>query len=307
MNEKEPDDANKLRLTQNSFQLMLEHFHLDPLFISALSELHLPSGRGFASVRTADTSTKLRFWYILPVRTQYECHAKETDHASSTASSNQMDPFHYLHLPDAACDIRGSHIAVACEYPLDGKESTTISFNFMHGRWPKSVEEPKRRLVEVMKRAEMGKGEESPFFMHTIYFSSSLRWYMHAFSNINLQLIAYEKMLQKEIDGAEAEKSVTYNKINRALHSMAAHLHRCSTELGATQGILEDLLTAHEVYSNLCSSQEATDAVTSAFMFIESQLNEIRVFLQELESKLKNILALVGTFSDRDLYITDAM
>jgi len=289
-----PADSSKLRISQKSFRFVLEHFDLSPSFISAFTQLHLPSGRGFIPATPALKCTKVKLWYVLPVRVQVACSDKAKGHASSTSGSNQMDPFHYLHLSEAEVDIRGSHIAVASEYALGGTNSKTVSFNFMDGRWSKSVEEPENRLLEALHHAEKLQSNEDPFFIHTIYFSSGIRWFMNALSSVNAQLIAFEKELQKQIDEQMAEKSASYNMINRALHSIAAHLHRYGTELGATQNILKDLMAAHAQYQSTCINDESFSGATTAFKFVESQLNETCVFLQELEVKLQNILALVS-------------
>jgi hypothetical protein len=68
---------------------------------------------------------------------------------------------------------------------------TAIAINFMDGRWSTSVLEPCKRIKETwaaQKRLEIA---EDPFYIHSIYFSSVLRWWTNALSSVNGQLIAY--------------------------------------------------------------------------------------------------------------------
>lgn len=231
-----------------------------------------------------------------------------------------MDPHHYLHLPDAKVDIRGSQIAVLSKFVIDGQKSSALVFNFMDGRWSRSVEEPQHRLQESSEHASRLHLADDPFFIHSIYYSSSLRWWMNVLSSINDQLIAYvgacgsqsaeastkhydavphtdirqEKRLQEEIDG-EGQASNTYSVVNRALHSIAAHLHRYGSELTSTQDSLTDISTYHEGFkkSRPAERQESFQRVSLCFDQIASQVKQVKAFLQELEVKLQNILALV--------------
>jgi hypothetical protein len=160
-------------------------------FVSTITQLYLPAGRGFSKSFRSTGIACSDFWYILPVRIQFKCNDEKQSHAASTAGSNQMNPLHYIHLPDAEVDIRGSQIAILSRYSTDGKSTTTLVFNFMDGRWSKSVEEPKRRLLEMFLHASKLDLDEDPFHIHAIYYTSTLRWWMNALSSINEQLIAY--------------------------------------------------------------------------------------------------------------------
>lgn len=102
-----------------------------------------------------------------------------------------MNPLHFIHLPDAEVDIRGSQIAILTRYSADGKSTITLAFNFMDGRWSKSVEEPKRRLLEMSTHSSRLDLDEGPFYIHAIYYTSTVRWWMNALSSVNEQLIAY--------------------------------------------------------------------------------------------------------------------
>jgi hypothetical protein len=44
-------------------------------------------------------------WCLIPVRTIVPCKAQAKEHTKSTAGSNQLDPFHYIHLSGAKADI----------------------------------------------------------------------------------------------------------------------------------------------------------------------------------------------------------
>lgn len=186
-----PKDSNKLRISSEAFRSLVSQLEVPLSFVSAITQLYLPAGRGFSgSIRSTDVAYS-EFWYILPVRIQFKCNDKKQSHAASTAGSNQMNPLHYIHLPDAEVDIRGSQIAILSRYSADGKSTITLTFNFIDGRWRKSVEEPKRRLLEMSSHSSKLDLDEDPFHIHAIYFTSTLRWWMNALSSVNEQLIAY--------------------------------------------------------------------------------------------------------------------
>ena len=92
--------------------------------------------------------------------------------------------------------------------------------------------------------------------------------------------------------------------VNRALHSIAAHLHRYGSELSAAAEILNDIQEHHDSYVQQRQQQQGEDEeqgriqqncrrVSRCLRQICSHMQQVRVLLQELEVKLKNILALV--------------
>jgi hypothetical protein len=92
--------------------------------------------------------------------------------------------------------------------------------------------------------------------------------------------------------------------INKALHIMAAHLHRYSSELERLENILRELLSWHESLSNLIELNGRDEALEThiqawrcaklAYEQILSQLRAIRAFGKEIGRKIENILALVS-------------
>lgn len=66
-----------------------------------------------------------------------------------------------------------------------------VIINFMDGRWSKSVLEPKRRIKEGWDAQDKLKIGKDPFYFHSIYFTSALRWWTNALGSVNDQLIAY--------------------------------------------------------------------------------------------------------------------
>lgn len=186
-----PKDPNKLRLSKDAFRSSIAEMQLPPAFVSAMSQLYLPSGRGVSYSDAKAEISYIDLWYVLPVRIQYLCNDRKQSHATSTAGNNQMNPVHYLHLPDEHVDIRGSQIAIMSRYSPRGDFATNMIFNFMDGRWSKAVEEPKRRLREVYSSAAYSAVTNDPFVVHTVLYTSALRWWMNALNSINEQLIAY--------------------------------------------------------------------------------------------------------------------
>jgi hypothetical protein len=88
-------------------------------------------------------------------------------------------------------------------------------------------------------------------------------------------------------------------EVSRALHTMAAHLHRYGSELGWFEGIVADLSAHHDRFFQTQSGR-ANKAETSAgqrlsvgLVHIAAQLKAVNTFRQELQYKTQNILALV--------------
>lgn len=83
--------------------------------------------------------------------------------------------------------------------------------------------------------------------------------------------------------------------MNRALHSVAAHLHRYGSELKAIQDNLTDIV---QIYRNFRDAQHDAgpeNGSLSSFDQIATQVKQVKAFRWELEVKLQNILALVST------------
>jgi len=91
--------------------------------------------------------------------------------------------------------------------------------------------------------------------------------------------------------------------INKALHIMAAHLHRYSSELERLENVVLDIIRCHDklyclvdLTENSRSSNEQDQGWVRgklAYEQILSQLRAIRAFGKELERKIENILALL--------------
>lgn len=91
---------------------------------------------------------------------------------------------------------------------------------------------------------------------------------------------------------------------NKALHIMAAHLHRYSSELERLENILRELQSWHDNLSSVTDANKRDEVdddylqawrrVKLAYAQILSQLRATRAFGKELENKIDNILALVS-------------
>ena len=119
------------------------------------------------------------------------CTDTQEAHVTSRAGSNQMNPFHYLHLPDQKVDIRGSQIALNFGCTNHGQVTSMLAVNFIDGRWPKIVQEPEKRIKEVLQDDLLGNVTTDPFFIQHVYFTSIMRWWANALNSIHEQLVAY--------------------------------------------------------------------------------------------------------------------
>ncbi|KAJ9620743.1 hypothetical protein H2204_012153 [Knufia peltigerae] len=297
-----PKDSKKLQIAPPAFRLLFSELGIPPAFVGAISRFYQPSGRGSRILQSDDGKDLRDFWYILPVRVQVQCTDTEKGHASSTAGSNQMDPFHYLHLPDEKVDVRGSHIGIYSQHNLTTDQLSVVAISFQDGRWSRVVEEPQRRVRKVLESHERFGAEHNHFSVHLIYLTSALRLWNNVLGSFNNQLIAHEKSLQNQMDNnLESQREDFNNNLNKTLHTMTAHLHRYGSELGRLADIFDHV--GQEVVELYDHTGKGTrdDALQArlrqhtvlAMAQTRSQLQDINVFRQELEHKTQNILALL--------------
>jgi hypothetical protein len=181
-----PDDAQKLRISPTAFRHLIKKHGIPASMIAALSRPYQTTGTG-----TRDFGNIWTYWCLLPVRVPVSCTDGGASHTKSTAGSNQMDPFHYIHLSDARVDIRGSHIAMFLRYDKEQRSTMAIILNLLDGRWSKIAEEPVIRIKEVIKSRKDAKVKDEPPFVHLVYLSSIVRWWNNVLSFFNHQLIAH--------------------------------------------------------------------------------------------------------------------
>ncbi|VUC30643.1 unnamed protein product [Clonostachys rosea] len=292
-----PDDFEKLRISVLSFDALATGICLPPAFIFALTRHYLPTGRGIRQSEI-QCSKLYDIWYFLPVRVQMGIQYGSDSGQRGTA---QMNPFHKLHLPDVGIDIFRSCVGIFARVDPSSNKVTVASFDFMHGKWPKVALEPKARIIEVMEHRKKIGASDAKFstgaFVHLVYLSSTSRWWTNSLNSVNEQLIAYEITLQSELDavGVGLTPEVTLTKLNRALHSIAAHLHRYISELNSLKAITNDLIKFYaSIYSNGGSlSDEDLAQLTLGFEQVLSQVEASLDFALELEKKTKNILDLL--------------
>lgn len=280
----EPEDAHKLQISGEALRELASRYFMPASFMHALSRYYFPQGRGFRRYESTRPARLWNQWYFLPFRVQVPCTDEQRSHAASSTGSNQMNPFHYLHLADEKVDIRGSQIAVYLCHDEQEDNSTVIACNFMHGRWPKVVEEPQTRILEALENPNV---PNDPMYVHLVFFTTVVRWWNNALHSVNEQLIAYERRLQEEIDD-ESTTNDFYNAISRALHAAAAHVHRYGVELESLDDTCSEIARVFAtIHGETCASLVGIDHV-------KSQLRATIAFQREQEKKIQNILALVS-------------
>ncbi|EXJ80934.1 hypothetical protein A1O3_07222 [Capronia epimyces CBS 606.96] len=310
------NDANRLQIGKSELTRLFAKLEIPYSFALCLTQLHLPYGNGSSTAyKGTHTHGKVRAsyhdtWYILPVRVQYKCSDRRQNHATSNARNNQMDPLHFLHLQDVGVDIRSSHIAILSRHYLEEGGQMTLVFNFMDGRWSHAADEPRKRLHEIHEWSTRGDGDldpnsvkHHPLNAHFIYFTSAMRWWTNALSSVNEQLIAYETLLQNEIDGdIDTQATDTYSLVNQALHAIAAHLQRYNSELSSVRDTLHALQDYEKRCRDSCEMNSSSDSTatthtdfdtSSTFGQLTTHLMQVHTFQHELSDKLQNILALL--------------
>ncbi|KAH7327541.1 hypothetical protein BKA65DRAFT_68732 [Rhexocercosporidium sp. MPI-PUGE-AT-0058] len=297
-NDTPPEDSNKLRLSKNSFRLLQTKFHFSPTFISSLANLHKPLQRSIpTNPLPNNTPGSFNYWIILPVRVQVQCSNKKKSHIASTAGRSQMNPLNYLHLSGPGVDIRGSCIAIHYFYDEGKKVGSTVVFNCQDGRWWKVVEEPVVRIKECMGMVGKGAGGHDPFCTQAVWLTSAVRWWGNALNSFNDQLIAFEESLLIEQQPVDGEFRLN-SEMNRALHCMAAHLHRYSSELVLMTEIVDDVRKYNSAFHEMLvrfglRSENEESTVMTGIEQISSQVSALCGFRNELQLKTDNVLALL--------------
>jgi chromosome segregation ATPase len=111
---------------------------------------------------------------------------------------------------------------------------------------------------------------------------------------VSFSNIVQEKDLQQELDN-EKDSTNFYATLNRALHSIAAHLHRYRSELNSLEAVIVDIGCQLTELRHLHESTEDSNRqIAHGLDQTASQVKATNDFCQELEKKLSNILALVG-------------
>lgn len=288
------NEHGRLQVSQQVFRLLLSTYQVPIAFVTSLARPYLVCGTGFR--RSIPDSWD--HWCLIPVRVVTSCRVQASDHTKSRAGSNQMDPFHYIHLSGAQVDIRGSHIGLFIQHNTSTRGITVIAVNLLDSRLRDLIEEPLVRIKEAIKqRSSMGLVISSRF-IHLIYLSSALRWWNNVLLCFNQQLVMHEKQLQKEIAAQTSAFSDESKDINTALHIMAAHLHRYKSELHRVESILSELRSPKFDAGSL-KGEGGDSTMTEGNMEnhkvqqLMSQLSAITSFSDELERKIQNILTLL--------------
>ncbi len=89
----------------------------------------------------------------------------------------------------------------------------------------------------------------------------------------------------------------SHEDINRALHAIAAHLQRYTSELTSMEDTMNAIVKAHQSVLSSAESQMSNATfkrVEDGFNQAASHLKAAKAFELELEKKIENILALVG-------------
>ncbi|KAH7305322.1 hypothetical protein B0I35DRAFT_484072 [Stachybotrys elegans] len=263
-------------------------------FVASLSRPYQVCGTGFRWT----SSTSWDYWCLIPVRTLITCHVMTEEHAKSRAGSNQMDPFHYIHLSGMEVDVRGSHIGLFTSHDNSSGATSLVVINLLDNRLHRLIEEPLKRVRSAIVRRSDSKEPMNPWFAHLIFLSSALRWWNNVLFCFNQQLVKHEKKLQEEIERQSSAFSTESKTINTALHTMAAHLHRYKSELSRVEFILNELKspkfsTHADPLEKPLAATDDRDPTRFQIDRLVSQLSAIMSFAGELEKKIQNILTLL--------------
>ncbi|KPM45601.1 hypothetical protein AK830_g984 [Neonectria ditissima] len=284
-------DRGRLQVSQQVFRSLMSTYQVPVAFLAALSRPYQVCGTGFRRI----SSHSWDYWCLIPVRTLTTCHIQAKDHTKSRAGSNQMDPFHYIHLSGTKTDIRGSQIGLWVRHDDKTGGTSVVVVNLLDSRLRSLIEEPLTRARGAIKRRSGTNSPRSRWSIHLIYLSSALRWWNNVLFCFNQQLVMHEKQLQLEIATQSSAFSDASKDINTALHIMAAHLHRYKSELHRVEFILSEIRSPKFSPSGTNSAMSTEDGERESLKSeqLMSQLNAIISFADEMERKIQNVLTLL--------------
>lgn len=170
-----------------SFQALAARLNLPARFVVAIPRHFQVCGTGIHKI----SNSSWDYWCLVPVRVTIGCRALDEEHAKSTAGSNQMDPFHYIHLGGAKVDIRGSHVAIYMLRDAKTSKSVVVVVSLLDGRWGNVVEEPLARVRETLAGTGKTNHFRGPLFVLLIYLSAILQWWNNVLWCFHKQLVMH--------------------------------------------------------------------------------------------------------------------
>ncbi|KAI1070940.1 hypothetical protein LB507_010922 [Fusarium sp. FIESC RH6] len=286
----------QLRISPRALRHLISTYKIPLSFISAISRPFEICGTVFRR----QSPHNWDYWCQIPVRIASTCKLSANEHAKSTAGSNQMDPFNYLHLGGEGRDIRPSTIGLHVQRDNETGRLRVVCFSLLEPRSRAKGEPCLRQLEESLRRRSKEDLQQSPCFVLLLFIAHALRWWNSTLLYFNSELIRHEKKLQEEIAKETQGFIDTSRGLNVALHTMAAHLHRYKTELNRIGLILSDLRT-HRQDMTYTPAPDGGDRHFSPSVDREAQrieqlaslLTAISTFSDEMEKKVQNILALL--------------
>lgn len=192
-----PDDPKRIRISKANFMLMLSTFHVPPAFVAALCRYYQACGTGHKMDPIDIKGNFSGYWCLLPVRVQVRCVDPVNDHKNSPSGNDQMNPFHYLHLPDLKLDVRGSYIGLFVRNSDSNGSTTVLAVNFMDGRWSDVVEEPQARTREAINARGDKHAKNDYAFVFLVYLTSALRWWNNVLLSFYDQLSAHVSRVRR--------------------------------------------------------------------------------------------------------------
>ncbi|KAH7174301.1 uncharacterized protein B0J16DRAFT_323763 [Fusarium flagelliforme] len=281
-----PKQYMQLRISPRALRHLTSTYKTPLAFISAISRPFEVCGTVFRG----QSNHAWDYWCQIPVRIASTCKLSVSEHAKSTAGSNQMDPFNYLHLDGVGRDVRPSTIGLHIQRDNVTGLLRVVCFSLLEPRSRSKVEPCLRQLEESLRRRSREDLQKSPCFVLLLFIAHALRWWNSTLLYFNSELIRHEKKLQEEI-AKETQGFIDTSKgLNVALHTMAAHLHRYKTELNRIGLILSDLRTHRQDMTYIPQPTEDKTVEHDHMSTVDREAQRIE--------QLASLLTAISTFSD---------
>lgn len=177
----------QLRISPRALRHLTSTYEVPLSFISAISRPFEICGTVFRR----QSPHVWDYWCQIPVRISSTCKLSANEHAKSTAGSNQMDPFNYLHLDGVERNVRPSTIGLHVQRDHETGRLRVVCFSLLEPRSRAKGEPCLRQLEESLRRRSKEDLQKSPCFVLLLFIAHALRWWNSTLLYFNSELIRH--------------------------------------------------------------------------------------------------------------------
>jgi hypothetical protein len=171
-------------------ETLINKLRLPVSFVSAVCQNYQPCRTGFRHIGEQNGIPSWDFWALIPFRVRVPCKRVDSEsiHISS-AGTNQMNPYNYVHLKDVGEDVRGSHVAIHVRHNGPAKSTTVLAITFLDERFQFLLDIPLKRLTASVEAKDSDFKTDDGLFTILTYLDVIVEWWNDVFYCFNEQLV----------------------------------------------------------------------------------------------------------------------